>query len=127
MPRTPAELAKRFTPAQIDLLEKLNRRDREHLLRPDPPVPGLVVPVVWNDDELAFSPMPATWAAAAEYPKAIVVDQCFQAFGAYENGQLVRWGPVSTGRRETPTPEGTFALTCPHRSCCRNRSAEMQG
>lgn len=116
MPRTLVDLAKRFTPTQIDLLEKLNRRDREHLVRVDPPVPGLVVPAVWSDDELTFSPFPLTWSAAAEYPKAIVVDQAFQAFGAYENGRLVRWGPVSTGRRDTPTPKGTFFLTWRARS-----------
>jgi hypothetical protein len=31
--------------------------------------------------------------------------------GAYEQGRLVRWGPVSTGRRETRTPSGAFHLT----------------
>jgi L,D-transpeptidase catalytic domain len=40
-----------------------------------------------------------------------VVHQPFQAFGAYEHGRLVRWGPVSTGRRENPTPHGIFNLT----------------
>jgi hypothetical protein len=34
-----------------------------------------------------------------------------QAFGAYEFGRLVRWGPVSTGRKDTPTPIGIFNLT----------------
>ena len=45
--RTAAELAKRFTPAQLDIIEMLNRRDREHLIRSDPPIPGLVVPTEW--------------------------------------------------------------------------------
>ena len=36
--------------------------------------------------------------------------QPWQAFGAYESGRLVRWGPVSTGRRETATPTGAFNL-----------------
>jgi len=39
-----------------------------------------------------------------------------QAFAAYEQGHLVRWGPVSTGRKETPTPEGSFNLTWRARS-----------
>jgi hypothetical protein len=39
-----------------------------------------------------------------------------QAFAAYEGGRLVRWGPVSTGRKETPTPAGTFTLTWRARS-----------
>ena len=111
LPRTDKELRGRFTPAQIDLLEKLNRRDRAHLIRTDPPVPGIVVPTSWEADELSYSPLPADWPAAAAHPKYLVVHQPMQVFGAYESGRLVRWGPVSSGRRETPTPAGSFNLT----------------
>jgi len=123
LPKTPAEISKRFTPAQIDVLEMLNRRDREHLVRVEPPVPGLVVPEEWSDDPLTYSPFPASWPAAESYAKAIVVHQPMQAFGAYESGRLVRWGPVSTGRKETPTPEGSFNLTWRARS---RRSTDNQ-
>ena len=116
LPRTAAELAARFTPPQIAILEMLNRRDRAHLTRTDPPVPGLVVPTTWSDDPLVYSPFPREWPAAASAAKAILVDQPFQAFAAYENGRLVRWGPVSTGRKETPTPDGTYTLTWRARS-----------
>lgn len=108
--KTQAELKARFTQPQIDILEKLNRRDREHLVRADPPVPGMVVPTTW-EEELAYSLFPQEWPAVAGHPKFIVVHQPMQAFGAYESGKLVRWGPVSTGRRETPTPSGLFNLT----------------
>jgi hypothetical protein len=116
LPKTPAELSSRFTPAQIDILEMVNRRDRLHLLRLDPPTPGLLVPLTWSDDPLTYSPFPRTWPGAESHPKTIVVHQAMQAFGAYENGLLVRWGPVSTGRKETPTPEGAFNLTWRARS-----------
>ena len=121
--RTAAELSKRFTPSQIDIIEMLNRRDREHLLRADPPVPGLVVPVAWSDDPLTYSPFPAAWTAAEPHAKTIVVHQPMQAFAAYEKGRLVRWGPVSTGRKETATPEGSFNLTWRARS---RRSTDNQ-
>jgi hypothetical protein len=116
LPKTAAELSTRFTPVQIDILEMVNRRDREHLLRVDPPTPGLLVPVTWSDDPLTYSPFPRMWPGAEAYPKAILVHQAMQAFGAYEKGQLVRWGPVSTGRKETPTPDGPFNLTWRARS-----------
>lgn len=116
LPKTAAELDKRFTPAQIELLEMLNRRDREHLVRADPPVPGLIVPEAWSPDPLAYSPFPATWPAAEAHPKVLLVHQPVQAFAAYEYGRLIRWGPVSTGRKETPTPEGAFHLTWRARS-----------
>jgi lipoprotein-anchoring transpeptidase ErfK/SrfK len=111
LPKTPAELSARFTREQIDVLEKLNRRDREHLVRVDPPVPGLIVPAAWDPDPLAYSPLPLDWAGAASHPKYVVVHQPGQVFGAYEYGRLVRWGPVSTGRKETATPTGSFNLT----------------
>ena len=110
-PRTAAELMKRFTPAQIDVLEKLNRRDREHIVRLEPKVPGIVVPNSFDHEELTYSPMPRSWPAAAGLAKIIVVDQPSQTFGAYEHGTLVRWGPISSGRAETPTPSGGFYLT----------------
>jgi hypothetical protein len=111
LPKTAAELAARFTPEQIEILEMLNRRDQAHLLRADPPVPGLIVPSSWPVDRLVLSPFPAVWPAAELLPKAIVVHQALQAFAAYENGRLVRWGPVSTGRRQSPTPDGAYNLT----------------
>jgi L,D-transpeptidase catalytic domain len=121
--RTAAELGKRFTPAQLDIVEMLNRRDREHLIRPDPPIPGLVVPTEWVADPLVYSPFPTTWDAAGAYAKALVVHQPAQVFAAYEMGRLVRWGPVSTGRKETPTPAGQFSLTWRARS---RRSTDNQ-
>lgn len=111
LPKTDKELKDRFTAPQLDLLEKLNRRDREHLIRTDPPVNGLVVPSTWQDDELAYSPLPREWPAAAAHAKYVVVHQPFQVFGAYEAGRLVRWGPISSGRKETPTPAGSYNLT----------------
>lgn len=110
-PKTDKELRERFTAPQLDLLEKLNRRDREHLIRIDPPVPGLIVPSTWQDDELGYSPLPREWPAAAAHPKYVVVHQPFQVFGAYEAGRLVRWGAISSGRKETATPAGSYNLT----------------
>ncbi len=106
-PLATGELQKRFTPAQRAILEKLNRRDLTHLAR----LTELIVPDTWPDDELAYSPLPSEWTWAAALPKALIVDQFAQVFGAYENGGLVRWGPVSTGRKETPTPAGSYNLT----------------
>lgn len=111
VPKSAAELRERFTPAQIDILEKLNRRDREHLIRTEPSIPGIVVPNLWESDEIFYSPLPPDWPAAAPHAKYLVVHQAAQVFGAYEWGKLVKWGPVSSGRKETPTPSGTFNLT----------------
>lgn len=92
--------------AQVALLEKLNRADRERLPRLD----RLVLPDRWDANELEYSPFPRRVAELAPHPKALVIHQPLQVFGAYENGGLVRWGPVSSGRREHTTPSGQFHL-----------------
>lgn len=96
----------RFTPAQLSLLQKLNRTDLEHLQR----LHALVVPDLWLDDELAYSPLPVRYADGGRHPRLLVVYQPGQVFAAYEYGVLVRWGPVSTGRKSHATPEGRFHL-----------------
>jgi L,D-transpeptidase-like protein len=111
LPPDPGVLRKTYTREQLALVEKLNRRDVEHLGRADPPVPGLIVPLTWEADERVYSPMPASFSWAEPHARAIVVHQPWQVFGAYEFGLLVRWGPVSSGRKETPTPSGSFNLT----------------
>lgn len=95
-----------LTPEQLGVLEKLNRVDAARLKR----LKTVVVPAYWTPDENAYSPFPQEWVWAADKPKAIVVDQVAQAFGAYEYGRLVRWGPVSTGSYGQ-TPSGLFHLS----------------
>jgi hypothetical protein len=96
-----------YTPDQLAILEKLNRRDVEHLAR----LTQVIAPDAWHEDELDYSPLPRDWAAAAQFAKFLVVHETSQVFGAYENGRLVRWGPVSTGRADKQTPPGLFHLT----------------
>ena len=78
--------------------------------RPSQRLPALVVPDQWLDGDLWYSPLPLFSAWAGGLPKALVVHLPSQVFGAYEHGRLVRWGPVSSGREEYPTPPGLFHL-----------------
>jgi hypothetical protein len=103
---TPADLHRHYTQEQLALLEKLNRADVRYLVR----LEMLVVPDRWDAGELDYSPLPREIPEPFPYPKALVVHQPVQIFGAYEKGRLVRWGPVSSGRREHPTPRGGFHL-----------------
>jgi hypothetical protein len=96
------DFLKRFGKEQVPLLEKLNRSDRAHLGNRK----IIVVPARWDLDELAYSPLPLEYAWAEQYPKLLLVDQPSQTFGAYEQGRLVRWGPVSTGKENHQTPAG---------------------
>jgi hypothetical protein len=95
-----------LTEERIRLLEKLNRADRTHL----PRLQAVVVPRDWSDGETAHSPFPARYDAASSLPKSLIVMIGIQAFAAYERGELVRWGPVSTGRRGDDTAPGRVSL-----------------
>jgi lipoprotein-anchoring transpeptidase ErfK/SrfK len=115
-PPVAAKISDRFTPEQVSLLEKLNRADQPHLAK----LPALVIPDPWIPaaggaglNELMYSPLPQTLSPtilATAPSKLIVIHLPQQVFGAYENGALVRWGPVNSGDRHAPTPEGLFHL-----------------
>jgi L,D-transpeptidase-like protein len=99
-------LRDRFNESQLALLEKLNRADVEHLEK----LREVVVPTSWSEDELSYSVLPTRYASSSAWPTFLVVYLPGQLFGAYEFGNLVRWGPVSTGGRSSPTSAGRFAL-----------------
>ncbi|MEP6261717.1 MAG: L,D-transpeptidase [Gillisia sp.] len=66
----------------------------------------VIIPDTLINDLLVYSPMPQLLSELDSIPKAVLIAQRIQAFGLYENGQLIRWGPVSSGKQSTPTPNG---------------------
>jgi lipoprotein-anchoring transpeptidase ErfK/SrfK len=87
----------------LRLVLMLNRKDLAHLWAGD----TLVVPDRVAD-ALEFAPFPGELEAGRGEAKLVLVSVGVQAFAAYEGGRLVRWGPVSTGRRVSPTPPGLY-------------------
>jgi hypothetical protein len=97
----------RFTDAELVVLEKVNRADRNHLER----MKSIVIPDNLWLDMWEYSPLPRALPCSSTVPKFIVVHLPSQAFAAYEFGEMVRWGPISSGRQRSPTPAGSFDLT----------------
>jgi hypothetical protein len=89
---------------------KINRVDLAHARRRNIIVPDSLL------GELDYAPLPAQVPELAEVPKFIGVSRRVQAFGAYEYGRLVRWGPTSTGKASTPTDSGLFFTNWKSRS-----------
>ncbi len=88
---------------KMAVLLKLNRLDAQHLRT------GVTLLIPEQVDELTdFSPFPDRVETVREIPKLLLVSRRVQAFGAYEFGRLVRWGPTSTGKKATPTPAGLY-------------------
>lgn len=85
------------------LIMKVNRLDAQHL----PAGRKIMVP---HDLVLAekFSPMPTKIADQRE--RVIIISLTGQYFGAYANGYLAFWGPISSGRDGYATPTGHFSV-----------------
>ncbi|MBS1902912.1 MAG: L,D-transpeptidase [Bacteroidetes bacterium] len=96
-------LLRSLGPDGMMLVYKLNRRDLKHLKTGD----SIVIPLA-ADSILAYSPFPRHLDSLGAQGKLLVISRRVQAFAAYEHGTLVRWGPTSTGKRTTPTPEGLY-------------------
>lgn len=97
------ELETRLGADGFTAMLKLNRTDKNHIRVGD----SLVIPDA-NSDILSLAPFPIQLEVARTIPKLVLVSRRVQAFGAYESGKLVRWGPTSTGKKSTPTPGGLY-------------------
>ena len=74
---------------------------------------SIVLPARPADFELsplAYAPYPVSWPGAAGRDRVVVVDLTTQTWAAYGKGELLRWGPASTGKVATPTPTGRFTM-----------------
>jgi hypothetical protein len=99
-----SELTDKFGDAGMREVLAINRLDTRHIVIGD----TLCVPDTLPDDFLFFSPFPKQLGILDSVAKILIFSYPVQAFAAYENGRLVRWGPTSMGKRSTPTPEGLY-------------------
>lgn len=97
------ELETRLGADAFAVVLKINRTDKNHLRFGE----SLIIPDS-NGDLMALAPFPLQLESAQAMAKLILVSRRVQAFGVYESGRLVRWGPTSTGKRSTPTPAGLY-------------------
>lgn len=89
----------------LDVL-RLNRLDSAHAAWAD----TLLLP----DSTLSLTdlaPWPRTLANLDTIPKLLLVSLRIQAFAAYENARLVRWGPISSGGPQAPSRPGLYFVT----------------
>jgi lipoprotein-anchoring transpeptidase ErfK/SrfK len=102
-PKVLSQLKSEIGEEKTAALLKLNRLDAKHLRA------GATILIPERIDDLnAYAPFPQRLEAAREIPKLILASLRVQAFGAYEYGNLVRWGPISSGKKASPTPAGFY-------------------
>ena len=93
-----------YTEEQQQLILALNRIDKAHVRRAD----TLVVPDTFINDRNAYSTFPPSVSALAGVKKIVLFSYPTQTYSIYENGQLLKWGPTSMGKRSSKTPTGLF-------------------
>ena len=80
----------------------LNRLDNKNRWRAD----TLIIPEKIETDFLKYSPFPYTLSSLKEVKKMVFFSYDIHAYALYENGNLVKWGPSSLGKKSTPTKTG---------------------
>jgi hypothetical protein len=83
----------------------LNRVDKDHLLRQD----SLIVPSYFAKNLDEYCPFPAQLDSLDTLHKMIYVSRYAQIYAVYESGKRIKWGPTSTGKETTQTPNGLFS------------------
>ncbi|MUP46211.1 murein L,D-transpeptidase [Gramella sp. BOM4] len=89
---------------QTKVLLDLNRTEKNRIK----PMSAIIVPECISHELIEYAPMPQYLPVMKCLPKSMLISQRVQAFGLYENGDLIRWGPISTGKAATPTPNGLY-------------------
>ena len=94
----------RYSEEAKKIIFALNRMDAERLLVGS----VLIIPDTITSNFLDYAPFPENFEMLEKIPKTVLISTRVQAFGLYEQGRLIRWGPVSSGKQSTPTPAGLF-------------------
>jgi hypothetical protein len=100
-----SELKDKFGDTGMREILALNRRDTRDIVIGD----SICVPDTLPGNFLFFSPFPKRLGVLDSVPKILIFSYPVQAFAAYGNGTLLRWGPTSMGKRTTPTPVGLYS------------------
>lgn len=103
--RTSVELdsfKNRYSESQQKVIAALNRIDPSRMRVGE----NLIVPDTLFDDISNYAPFPKKLDIINAIPKTVLISQRVQGFALYENGNLIKWGPVSSGKKSTPTPNG---------------------
>lgn len=93
-----------FTKEQQYTIAALNRIDTDHIKTRD----TLIVPNQFKGSFMEYTPFPKKLDNLVEVPKIIIFSYPVQAYGVYEKGNLVKWGPTNMGKKSAQTPRGLF-------------------
>jgi lipoprotein-anchoring transpeptidase ErfK/SrfK len=94
----------KYNDQQRAVILALNRVDEANVAKAD----TIVVASDASTNLMEYSPFPYNLSSIKDIKKIIFFSYPIQAWGAYENGHLVKWGPTNMGRQSAQTPTGLF-------------------
>lgn len=101
-----ADFEKKYSAKDRYTILALNRLDSKFKRSAD----TLVIPAQIDSTLMAYSPFPIQLDVLSKVKKFVIFSYPIQAYGVYSNGNLVKWGPTSMGKKTAQTTRGlTFA------------------
>lgn len=92
----------KYSEEEVHAILAINRLDFKNRWRAD----TLVVPDKIERNFNVYSPFPKKVSLAKDISKLAMFSYPIHAYALYENGNLVKWGPTSMGKKSSPTRIG---------------------
>lgn len=92
----------KFSENDQKVILALSRLDFKNKWRSD----TLVIPDKIDESLMSYSPFPKNLKILANVKKIVFFSYPIQAYALYENGNLVKWGPTSLGKKSAQTKRG---------------------
>lgn len=92
----------KYSVRERQIILALNRLDSQNKWRAD----TLAIPDTFDESLMMYAPFPQTVHLLKDVHKIALFSYPVQAFALYENGNLLKWGPTSLGKKSAQTKRG---------------------
>lgn len=102
----PGDVLSKIAPReQWDIIKRINHIDEYHLI-----IGKKILMPIDLEKASRFLPVPEFIGDSKNVAKAVYIFLGSQYFATYENGQLIFWGPISSGKADYRTLKGKFKV-----------------
>lgn len=96
------EFTKKYSAEEQYTILALNRLDQQNRWRAD----TLMIPDQFDHTLMVYTPFPRRIDILKKVNKFVVFSYPIQAYAVYQNGELLKWGPTSMGKKAAQTKRG---------------------
>lgn len=96
------EFTKKYSADEQYTILALNRLDQQNRWRAD----TLMIPDQFDHTLMVYTPFPRRIDILKKVNKFLIFSYPIQAYAVYQNGELLKWGPTSMGKKAAQTKRG---------------------